>query len=72
MPCDRINNSIESSENHFKWLKRTCLHTAYWEAVSGDIDLYNMLRNQWLDAFISDGFKLITSDDEVYEIRMGG
>ena len=72
MPCDRINNPIEGSENHFKWLKRTCLHTAYWEAVDGDIDLYNTLRNQWLDAFISDDFKLITSDDGVYEIRRIG
>lgn len=51
------------------WLYNKVL---WHEAVGGDVDLYNMLRNQWLDAFISDDFELITSEDGIYEIRRIG
>ncbi len=69
MPCDRINNPIEGSEDHYKWVKRACIHTAYWEAVGGDINIYNTLRNLWINAFIPSTFTLSVIEDSTYEIR---
>lgn len=69
MPCDRINNPVEGSEDHYKWVKRACLHTAYWEAVGGDVKVYNTLRDQWMNAFIPPAFTLTVTDESTYEIR---
>ncbi len=69
MPCDRVNKPLESGEDYFKWLKTQCLHTPYWEAVGGDIEVYNRLRRVWIEAFVPADFEFYGSIDGDHEIR---
>lgn len=56
MPCDRVNQPLESDENYYKWQKNACLHTPFWSAVGGDIHLYNHLRMSWIESFMPVNF----------------
>ncbi|MDW7667436.1 MAG: hypothetical protein SCJ93_01315 [Bacillota bacterium] len=69
MPCDRVNKPVESGEDYFKWLKPQCLHIRYWEAVGGDIEVYNKLRRVWIDAFVPADFEFEGSSEGDHEIR---
>lgn len=66
MPCDRVNQPIESTETSLTWIKRTCLHTEFWEAVGGDIAIYNHLRAAWLEGFVDESFELQMQDASTY------
>lgn len=56
MPCDRINQPLSNDSDGFVWKKRMCIHTDFWRAVDGDINLYNSLRLEWIDAFVGNNF----------------
>jgi len=69
MPCDRVNRPVEGDNNYFKWVKDQCLHTPYWEAVGGDIEIYNRLRRVWIDSFVPENFEFEGKQDGNHEIR---
>lgn len=52
MPCDRINEVIESSENEFVWKTTRCLHSPYWNQVGGEVQNFYSLRNAWVKSFV--------------------
>lgn len=52
MPCDRVNEVIENSDNEFTWRTTRCLHKPYWEQVGGDVQIFHDLREIWLEAFV--------------------
>ncbi|TCK90514.1 hypothetical protein EDC19_2283 [Natranaerovirga hydrolytica] len=52
MPCDRVNEIIKSDEQEFVWSVTTCLHRPYWEKVSGDVEVFYILREAWVKAFV--------------------
>jgi hypothetical protein len=61
MPCDRVNNITENTEDKLEWENEMCLHKGYWDAVSGDIKLFYDLRNAWIKSFVEN-----TNDNFVY------
>jgi hypothetical protein len=69
MPCDRVNKPVEAGEDYYKWIKSQCLHTPYWEAVGGKIELYNKLRRVWIDAFVPENFEFEGDIKGNHEIR---
>lgn len=69
MPCDRVNKPIEGGEDYYKWVKSQCLHTPYWEAVGGDIEIYNKLRRVWIEAFVPEKFVFVGDSQGNHEIR---
>lgn len=53
MPCDRVNEIIESSENAIVWRTTTDLHKSYWEEVQGDVNNFNYFVDSWIKGFLS-------------------
>jgi hypothetical protein len=71
MPCDRVNEVINSSNEEFVWRTTTCLHTPYWERVSGDVRLFYDLRKQWVTAFVNtlnNNYQYSSSSEGVHRI----
>ena len=52
MPCDRVNSITISNEDKLQWETTSCLHKKYWEACSGNIDIFYTLREIWIKTFI--------------------
>ncbi|MFL0247144.1 hypothetical protein [Candidatus Clostridium stratigraminis] len=66
MPCDRVNNITESTEDKIEWVNEMCLHKGYWDAVDGDVNLFYELRDAWIKSFvenINDNFSYIPYRD---------
>lgn len=52
MPCDRVNEVVESNDNEFTWKTTSCLHKSYWSRVGGDAQNFYDLREAWVKAFV--------------------
>ena len=52
MPCDRVNEIIENSEDELLWRTTECLHKAYWNRVGGDVRNFYDFREAWMKAFV--------------------
>jgi len=46
MPCDHVNQVLESETDKVVWRKTQCVHREYWERVSGDVAVYDALREE--------------------------
>lgn len=64
MPCDHANRLLEESENTVIWQRVNCVHAHYWETVGGEIKIYYMLRDAWLQGLISSLDVTLTKRDE--------
>ncbi|MPW26821.1 hypothetical protein GC105_13620 [Alkalibaculum sp. M08DMB] len=53
MPCDRVNEVLESSGDKIIWKRTTCLHEKYWKSVGGDIAVFYELRDAWIKSFVN-------------------
>lgn len=53
MPCDRINEVIESDDNLVKWRSSIDIHEEYWKAIDGDINNFHLLRDAWINGLLS-------------------
>lgn len=53
MPCDRINEVIESDDNLVKWRSSIDIHEEYWKAVDGNINNFHLLRDAWINGLLS-------------------
>ncbi len=53
MPCDHVNNVVESSQERLVWVTIQCLHKPYWRQAGMDIDIMYRLRFAWVRAFIA-------------------
>ncbi|NFO10824.1 hypothetical protein FDB29_06830 [Clostridium botulinum] len=54
MPCDRVNEIINSNENCVKWIRRICVHKEIWDKESGDVEYFYFLRSLWIKAFVNE------------------
>ena len=68
MPCDRVNQPISVDEDSMIWVKKMCIHTEFWNAVKGDISVYDQLRNEWLGGFVDERFELHISPENEFRI----
>lgn len=68
MPCDRVNQPIASEDDAMIWMKKMCIHTEFWAAVGGDIDVFNTLRENWLNGFVSTSYDLEIQDGTQYKL----
>ncbi len=72
MPCDRVNEIIESSEEIIKWTKRICVHKDIWNAENIDVKYFYDFRGLWIKAFISElnkDFEYVEIDNDTRIIR---
>lgn len=52
MPCDRINEIVESNDEKIEWIAAQCVHKQYWDIVHGDVDNFYNLREVWIKNFV--------------------
>jgi hypothetical protein len=53
MPCDRVNEVVESDENKVTWVRTICVHKDIWENEQGDVNFFYQLRSLWVKSFVS-------------------
>ncbi|MBA5851526.1 hypothetical protein H2684_09445 [Clostridium sp. cel8] len=53
MPCDRVNEIIENSENIVKWKTVVDIHKNYWDDAQGEVSNFYYLRDSWINGFLS-------------------
>ncbi|WP_252231964.1 hypothetical protein [Clostridium sp. ZBS15] len=54
MPCDRVNEIINSNENFVEWTRRSCVHKEIWDKENGDVDYFYFLRSLWIKDFVNE------------------
>ena len=52
MPCDHVNNVIDSNPEKLVWVTTQCLHKPYWKSVGMNEDIMYTLRFRWVRSFI--------------------
>ncbi|AAK78735.1 hypothetical protein BJV85_003250 [Clostridium acetobutylicum] len=72
MPCDRVNEIIENSEESISWRTTSDLHRTYWDNVHGDVKNFNDFRDSWINGFFSEspaGYKYSRKEDGISTIE---
>jgi len=74
MPCDRVSETLSSTEAEFSWRAARCLHSDFWDRVGGDVANYHLLRDAWIKGFIDSsgsGLSYSRTADGISAIRRG-
>lgn len=70
MPCDRVNEVIESDDDQVVWRQNGCVHSNYWINVNGDISVYYALRHEIIKGMLSKcDLEYITNEDDLNIIK---
>lgn len=72
MPCDHVNGVVSQNEKEAVWKRYECVHSKYWDAAKGDVNIYYELRDEFIEGLLSaasiDYEKL---SDTTYKITRG-
>lgn len=60
MPCDHANILISQEDHEIIWKRNLCVHENFWSEVGGDINIYYILREEYIKG-------LLTKADIIYE-----
>jgi hypothetical protein len=70
MPCDRVNEVIESDAEQVIWSQNICVHSDYWTEVGGNIDVYYSLRHEIIKGMLSKSeLEYISNENRINIIR---
>ena len=70
MPCDRVNEVIESDDDQVVWKQNSCVHSDYWENIGGDISVYYALRYEIIRGmFAKSNLEYIANENKLNIIR---
>ena len=72
MPCDRVNEVIDSSEESIMWKRRVCVHKNIWENEGILVDVFYELRENWINAFVNtmnNDYEYVKLEDNIQSIR---
>jgi len=70
MPCDRVNELIQESEDKLVWRQTQDIHGAYWAMIRGDVTHYYALRELLIKGMFEDSeLEFHQIEDQVYELR---
>lgn len=74
MPCDRVNEVIDSSEESIMWKRRVCVHKNIWENEGILVDVFYELREHWINAFVNTmnndyDYEYVKLEDNIQSIR---
>ncbi|HCD45672.1 MAG TPA: hypothetical protein DEQ64_18490 [Lachnoclostridium sp.] len=70
MPCDRVNELIQESEDKLVWRQTQDIHGAYWAMIRGDVTHYYALRESLIKGMFEDSeLEFHQIEDQVYELR---
>lgn len=72
MPCDRVNEIIELSDEKVAWKRRICVHKELWEKEHVDVNVFYSLRNLWIEEFVNslnNNFRYVFDENETFYIE---
>lgn len=72
MPCDNVNQIIESTDDVITWKTTRCLHKQHWDEAGGDVSDFYDFRDNWIKGFLNafeGGFDYSRSPDGINTIR---
>lgn len=72
MPCDRVNEVIDLSEEKVIWKRRICVHKEIWDKEHMDVNVFYNLRNLWIEEFVknlNNNFRYTINEDETFSIE---
>ena len=72
MPCDRVNEVIDSSEESIMCKRRVCVHKNIWENEGILVDVFYELREHWINAFVNtmnNDYEYVKLEDNIQSIR---
>lgn len=72
MPCDRVNEVIDSGEESIMWKRRVCVHKNIWENEGILVDVFYELREHWINAFVNtmnNDYEYVKLEDNIQSIR---
>ena len=53
MPCDRVNEVLEASEESVLWKRRVCVHKEIWTKENLNADYFYEIRDEFIKEFVS-------------------
>lgn len=74
MPCDNVNQILESTDDAISWKTTRCLHKSHWGEVEGDITNFYRLRDSWIKGFLHASgvqYDYSRTEDGITTIRKG-
>ncbi len=70
MPCDHANAILEETNEKVIWLRNLCVHSQYWEEAHGNIDIYYMLRDEFIKGILTGSdFEYVKMDEVTSMIK---
>lgn len=52
MPCDHANLLVSQEDHEIIWKRNLCVHEKYWSEVGGDINMYYILREEYIKGLL--------------------
>lgn len=53
MPCDHVNAVNSQDENSIVWKRNQCVHEEFWNDIEGDISIYYLLRDEYINGYLA-------------------
>lgn len=72
MPCDRVNEVINSNSENVEWKRKVCVHKDIWKNEGISVDIFYNLRSEWINAFVvemNNDYEYIQLDENTQVIR---
>lgn len=72
MPCDRVNEVLNSNSEIVEWKRRICVHKELWEKEGVSVDIFYNLRNEWINSFVlevSSDYEYVQLEENIQAIR---
>ncbi|ADL51055.1 hypothetical protein [Clostridium cellulovorans] len=66
MPCDRVIELIENSEEIVSWRIVEDLHGHFYDSIGGDVNNFHNLRKMWIKSFVegtNSGYTYMTTEN---------
>ncbi|MEM1486149.1 hypothetical protein V6615_14960 [Oscillospiraceae bacterium PP1C4] len=68
MPCDRVNEILETGKEQTTWRQTRCVHHDYWNQVGGAISVYYELRCKIIEGMLSKSSLVFISNDDGFNM----
>ena len=65
MPCDHANVLLSQDDNEIIWRREKCVHQNYWDDNGGDINIYYLLRDEFIKGLLANTNVIYQKTDEI-------
>ena len=70
MPCDMVEDILESSPERVVWKRVADVHAEYWNAIGGNSTYYWKIRSAIIRGMLAGtGLEFLEKDDGIFEIK---